>query len=485
MSHIVVMITTYNRPVRLGWLLDDLTRWGRDHHLEVFVWDDASETAPVGQRPHVHYRRSDTHRGKIGYWETCTKLYGWMASTLEQRDELADYYCQLPDDVRLEPDFFQRMIAHWEAIQDQWKICLNPLLDRERISNPSWTGNIGEYVRFGPYRFRNAPWNDGCWFGTHRFLDQLGYGFTPINPRRWERHPGLGSGVGPQLTHRLLDKRFTFYHMADYPLVRHGAHTSLMHPGRVSAGKTTTTERVIGGMATYKHPVRQRTVQQAVASILDQVHELHIYCNGYAAADIPSAWQIDRRITVYRSDEHMGDLADLGKFFPLTDATVEGYYLSFDDDIVYPPTYVAAMLQELEYYGCAAIVGYHGASLKAWPAPMFYRNRQVWHNQSALEADRAVHILGTGCLAFHTRTFRPQVTADMPLYMADIHIARAAQVAQVPMICLAHERQSLKILDVPDTIYDRYSGPGKDVTQADVMNAAPWALCPLPPKLTE
>ena len=479
MSHIVVMITTYNRPVRLGWLLDDIARMRGAHQVEVFVWDDGS-AAPLAITPdeNVHICHSE-HRGKAQYWQTCTRLYQWVRdATLAKRGKAADYYCQLPDDVRLAPRFFDEMIAHWEAIDDPWKICLNPLCDRRahtleitttyasgRTEKQTVEAVLGNRVEYGPYVFRCAPWVDCCWWGTERFLGTIRYAVPAVPPSTDPRF--FGSSVGPFTTYTIFecDQRFTMYHLADYTLAHHSAHRS---------------------MATYKHPARMASIHDAVASIMPQVHGLHIYANGYTEDDVPDLWRDEPRIQVYLSDAHMGDLGDLGKFYAVRNpALPPGYFLSIDDDIVYPPHYVATLLQELEAYGRGCIVGWHGVMFEEFPVHSYYRNRRVYHNQVSLADDTSVVILGTGCMAFHLDVFRPVIWPEMHRGMADIYIAQLAQEREIPMVCLAHPRKSVTILDVPDTIYDRYRHTGDDHIQTRLVNAQDWRLFPLPRKLLE
>ncbi len=149
-------------------------------------------------------------------------------------------------------------------------------------------------------------------------------------------------------------------------------------------------------------PPRQAALRQVVASLLDQVDRIYIDLNQYE--EVP-AFLKHPRITVKVGGE---DLRDNGKFYFVPDVQ-EGYVFTVDDDIVYPPDYVQALIRKIELYGRKAIVGLHG-TIFANPLVTYFADRTLLHFKHPLERDRIVDQLGTGTVAFHTSLWRPSHT---------------------------------------------------------------------------
>ncbi len=107
---IEVLITTYNRPQHLLALLSDIARSEED--IRVKIYDDGSKSrykqVLYGKYPEVIYTKTK-HHGKKKYWELIKKIFSEVGE--------ADYYVMLPDDVRLEFDFFTRLVNLWDLIE--------------------------------------------------------------------------------------------------------------------------------------------------------------------------------------------------------------------------------------------------------------------------------------------------------------------------------------------------------------------------------
>jgi hypothetical protein len=121
---------------------------------------------------------------------------------------------QIPDDVRLAPDFFRKIEATWQAIDDADKVCVSPLLDG-RESN--WTG--WRRLDIGPAYL--TQWNDLCYWSDRRWMD-----FARPLPRI--RRKSQGSGIGSYLSHKAHSEGLRMYHVKE-TLVYHGDHPSVMH----------------------------------------------------------------------------------------------------------------------------------------------------------------------------------------------------------------------------------------------------------------
>ena len=212
-------------------------------------------------------------------------------------------------------------------------------------------------------------------------------------------------------------------------------------------------------------PGRRETLKRVVSSLLPQVDRLNVYLNGYG--EVPD-FLSGPKIRVARSEEHR-DRGDAGKFFWENDYTDEGYRLTCDDDIVYPPDYAKCMVSAVERYDRRVVVTLHGAVLK-FPVRNYYADRVVHHCRTNVLRDAPVHVGGTGVMAWHSSAIRLSTKDFEKPNMADIWMALAAKRKGVPIIVLAHAREYLEILLFEDTIYGK---GGTEMTEV-ISAEEPW-----------
>jgi glycosyltransferase involved in cell wall biosynthesis/tetratricopeptide (TPR) repeat protein/GR25 family glycosyltransferase involved in LPS biosynthesis len=203
--------------------------------------------------------------------------------------------------------------------------------------------------------------------------------------------------------------------------------------------------RVTVGIASI--PTRAAALETVVRLLLDQVDALYVYLNGYPTTP---AFLDSPKIHTFTS-ARFDDRGDAGKFFGLKYVT-DGVYIACDDDLLYPPNFVATLLEALERHGRRAIVGAHGVLLKQ-PIVDYYNSnyRWVFHYRNALQRDTFVHLLGTNAVAFDLAHVRPRLEEFEFLNMADVWLARYASVNHVPMVSFRRPDGWLK--DIPET-YD-------------------------------
>ncbi|MGN6090628.1 MAG: hypothetical protein ACTHNT_15205, partial [Actinomycetales bacterium] len=192
-------------------------------------------------------------------------------------------------------------------------------------------------------------------------------------------------------------------------------------------------DRVRVGLASF--PARASGLRTVVESMIDQADEVCVYLNGYR--DVP-AWLTQLTELTHRVRAVLGpDLGDRGKFAFLDG--FRGYYLSVDDDIAYPPDYVAASLSAVERWSRQAVVGWHGSVLSPDIADYYdHSRRRVLHHARHCPSDEYVHVLGTGALAFHTDTLSISLDDFEQPNLADLYFARLAHRQGVPAVSLAH-----------------------------------------------
>jgi len=222
-------------------------------------------------------------------------------------------------------------------------------------------------------------------------------------------------------------------------------------------------------------PIRVDGLLRVVDDLYDQADEILVYLNDYP--EPPNQLSGDQRIKLFTGQ----DLGDRGKFCFVEG--FRGYYVTADDDISYPPFYVEYLIEGIERYNRKAIVGLHGSIIhddfvdyySTASRKVYSLNHNVWR-------DQFVHVLGTGCSAFHGDTIDLSL-ADFPRpNMADVFLAQKAQREAIPCVVLAHRGNWAPALQVGDgsSIYAdsrTRTGSSQDVGQQTSQRVAaliPW-----------
>ena len=187
-------------------------------------------------------------------------------------------------------------------------------------------------------------------------------------------------------------------------------------------------ELITIGMASI--PGRMVGMQLSIEALLPQCDQFDVYLNGY-----PPGFHIplfdEERVNVF----HGPDLGARGKLYMAH--RTSGYFLTVDDDLLYPNDYVITVIQGIEKYEREALVGFHGTLFAQAPDPMQPQTRMLLSHQAELMHDLPVHMLGTGITGWHTSTIQVD-WRRMTNGKIDEQVAILGQNCRVPQICLAH-----------------------------------------------
>lgn len=464
---LTVLITTYNRPKLLHSLLEDLVSQQGEEKFRVHVYDDCSteDYSAVKEFLSSHgwkWHESDENHGKIRHGEFIGRIFG------DQKRRKGPFLF-LPDDVRLRDDFFPRMWAAWDSVEDRNKVCMRLLVSEKRRTQSSWTGvpvssasDLADEVGFF----------DAIALFNKAFLRALDHTVPPVDGRT-ARDPNQSSGMGKAVSMALHRKRKKMYRVKE-SLLTHVVTVSQMHPDKrledsaAAAGDDLARrylDPVVAAVATT--PDRVPMLEKMVASILPQVNRLYVYLNGHES--IPNCCKHER-ITVEHSNDH-GNLTDSGKFFWAD--KVEGFYLTCDDDIVYPADYVETLVQHLEARDRKAVVTLHGRVFpERMPVKSYYKDKRIrlLHNQHSQALDEVVHVGGSGVMAFHTSVFKVSLLDFKAPRMADIWVSRAALEQGLPVVCLRRPEKWLKLLESEGI----FRTTTDDSVQTDAVNEVSW-----------
>lgn len=141
-------------------------------------------------------------------------------------------------------------------------------------------------------------------------------------------------------------------------------------------------------------------------------------------------------ILTYDNSKEAVDYTDNAKFFSLDLMTEPVYYLTMDDDIIYPPDYVEKIIEAIEKYQC--IVTFHGRVLNP-DAKAYYKGHKVYDFRQEMVKSVIVDVGGSGVMGFSTEIFNPtDIYASEYKRMSDLVVSLRAKQDGIPIVCAAH-----------------------------------------------
>jgi len=190
---------------------------------------------------------------------------------------------------------------------------------------------------------------------------------------------------------------------------------------------------------------------RTVDSIYDQCDELNIFLNDFNG-ELPSKF-LDDKINIYFSDNRYGDAL---KFAKLEES--EGYYLTIDDDLIYPKNYVEYMVARCKEYSNQRVITLHGKNFSSFPIQSYYKSHsEYYHCLLPMRKNVMVQFAGTGVLCFHTSLMKIPLDFFKLPNMADIWVGKYCKENDIKIICITHPKDFLRYQEQKETIYDTFS----------------------------
>jgi glycosyltransferase involved in cell wall biosynthesis len=207
---------------------------------------------------------------------------------------------------------------------------------------------------------------------------------------------------------------------------------------------------------------RIESLVKSLESIIDQCDVINVTLNSHDG-DIPEILYHDK-INLILSDNSLGDAM---KFYMLDKS--DGYFLTIDDDLIYPPNYVEYMIAKCKEYGNTRVMTLHGRNFSSFPITSYYRSAtERYACLNTVNKNVLVQFGGTGVMCFHTDLFKVGIDYFMAPNMADVWIGRYCLDNKIEILCLRHESGFIKYIPQKTTIYDQESK--SDKIQTDLVN---------------
>lgn len=137
------------------------------------------------------------------------------------------------------------------------------------------------------------------------------------------------------------------------------------------------------------------------------------------------------------------------KLFAFDKQLRDSYFLTFDDDIAYPPDYSKILIAGIEKYDRKAVIGFHGMKFTAFPVTDFYKQRKLHQYFEYVGNDCKLDIIGTGVCGFYVGTLKKKGFSCETLNtqnMTDDVLSKFCRDNSIEMICLGHKSQWLRIM---------------------------------------
>jgi len=223
-------------------------------------------------------------------------------------------------------------------------------------------------------------------------------------------------------------------------------------------------------------PSREDSLKIVIESLYGQSNAINVYLNGFD--NMPDF--LDRPgINIARSQDH-GDRGDSGKFF--WSDKVTGYYLTVDDDIIYPRGYVRRIVKGIDSMNKKNPVGLHGELFKDVISHWTRDRKGTYHFATYLAKNSPTCVLGTGCMGYHTSGMDVTPEDFKIPNMADVWFAILCEKQNKKKVVLSHEGNWLKIIPIPHndtlwgkTVNEERENPGKVSKEVrEIQYCLPW-----------
>lgn len=217
---------------------------------------------------------------------------------------------------------------------------------------------------------------------------------------------------------------------------------------------------------------REESLRKVIASIINQADKVFVFLQQYK--EVPKFLYNDKIVFIRGENEPEAlALGSSAKFFWAD--KIRGYYITMDDDIVYPGDYVNYCISNIEAYGRKAVVGFHGTIFKNQITDYKHDILRFWYKKG-LKRDTSVHMLGTGVMAYHTDTISVSMRNFRTKNQDDVWFALAAQHQGVPMICLKRNDNYIDAIGLSAKDDRSISAPDADHQIKLASQFAPWII---------
>jgi hypothetical protein len=197
------------------------------------------------------------------------------------------------------------------------------------------------------------------------------------------------------------------------------------------------TDSITVGIASV--PARKENLLKTLASLAGQADRIVVALNNYT--EVPQELSKFPNVEPYLLDNSLKDSA---KFLRASECN--GWYVSWDDDILPPPDVVQVLIAGATKYN--GLVSLHGKKYLP-PVTNFKRWAGNYRCLNSVSEDVKVNVIGSGCACFHTDRLKVHISDFKTPGKADVWLSKVASDQGVPMVVLAHKAGYIEYLGAP------------------------------------
>jgi len=457
---ISVLITSYNRFENLLNILNNIK--SKNYEIDVIIYDDASKDLNINlnnlksKNYNLFFIKSEINNGKKNYYKNINILLDYVKKDFFNKK---NYFLTilLQDDLEITKDFVDICVDRWFAINKNIK---NPVItyhtDILRKYHSCW--NSGDPKLGDFYDITN--WADCLFYTSPENFHKINFN---LNGKYSSKNNGkMSSGVGKEFTDLFREKMVPLLRLND-SLANNKKDKSKMNKRIYNIETFNYIENINKKIRISIASMNERfeNLKETINSLNNQFDILNIYLNNYSENNINYLVSKYKDVNFFSSQEIYNDLGDTGKFLF---QNKKDYYLTCDDDIIYPSNYSKRIIDGIEKYNC--IVGFHGSIISN--DEDYYKRKNKIHFSQELNVCKSVNILGTGVMGFDNSKYIFPFNILITKNMSDIYIAEYANNNSFNLMCLSKEKNWIIPQNVENNIYD--SSKNKDGTSLDNSN---------------
>jgi len=137
------------------------------------------------------------------------------------------------------------------------------------------------------------------------------------------------------------------------------------------------------------------------------------------------------------------------KMFAFDETKEDAYFLTFDDDIIYPSNYSERIINGIERYKRQAAVGFHGIRFTSFPVTDYKEQKVMFQYFTDVLKDEATHTIGTALAGFYVGTLREKGfyfnSLNGSVNTLDGSFGKFCRDNRIKMVVLAHKANEIKI----------------------------------------
>jgi hypothetical protein len=456
-NKIAILLTTYNRYSNLIKILKNIK--SNNFEIDVFIHDDFSSQNNVinnSKNYNLFYYKSKINNGKKNYYKTINYLFNIIKKNYEKENQ---YFLTIlmQDDLDIPDDFVDECVYKWNIINKEIK---NPVItyhsDILRKYYSCWDSGLPQNGEL--YDITN--WCDCLFLTSPDNLSKINFKLSGKYAKN--KNPNSSSGVGKELTELFRLNNIKLLRLNE-SLAFHNFEKSKMNNRKYFIQTfnyiKNIDKKIIISISSMNS--RFENLINTLKSIDNQSDIINVYLNNYSEKNINYLFNNYKSVNFFPSQGIYGDLGDTGKFLF---QNKKDYYLTCDDDIIYPEFYSKKIIENINKYN--SIVGFHGSLISS--DEEYYSRKIKFHFNKELIHDKEVNILGTGVMGFDNSKYFFPFNTIKTKNMSDIYIAEYANNNNYKFICLSKNNGWIKPQNVSESIYD--SSNKKDNSILDNSN---------------